>query len=508
MNRLLPILVLVLSACVATPPLVMGEAAPPMTMPPASLDVVVLAHDGSPLRGAEVSFATVTSHGDVVTDDAGRATVRWHEDGVELVADAPAHLETTLEVTERPAGEVALQLEPTVLDGIVSGPGGGPLSGARISMGSESAVSDADGRFQLLGVDAGTLSVSRPAYEPTTSEWAGEGQVAVNLEPFTVRGLYVNPGLMRGDGAVWPRLLDTVRDTEINTLVIDVKSETGRVYFDSGVPLATESGAEVVTWDAAEVRADADEVGAYVIARIVAFQDPFIAKARPELAIHDTSTGQPYNHRDQYFLDPTDAAARQYNIDLAVAACDAGIDEIQFDYVRYPDNLEANLSRMRFDGPSDDASRPLVIRDFLDDARSALHPRGCAVSADIFGYITSSSGDGKIGQNLEAIAEVVDAVSPMVYPSHYSTGWYGFSNPNEHPGEVVEGALDDALARIEDVTILRPWLQDFYNSPPRRAYDASAEAVRAQVAATEARGLGWMLWHSNSEFTFEVLRAG
>jgi len=499
MVRVILLIALVASACVATPPLVMGESAPPMTLPPASLGVVVLDHDGVPLAGASLFFTTVTAEGEVITDESGRATVRWHEDGVELRADAPAHEETVLVVSDpdEQEGDIRFRLEPTILDGIVTGVGGAPLAGARVALGTETTVTAADGGFWFVGVDADEVVVSRPAYEPGATEWTGSGQVAVSLDPFIVRGVYVNPSQMSGDN--WQRLLDLVRTTEINTLVIDAKSESGNVYFDSGVPLAAEIGAERVVWDATTVRADADSVGAYVIARVVAFQDPVAARARPSLAIADPTTGGPYERRGQYFLDPTDADARRYNIDLAVAACEAGIDEIQFDYVRYPDGLADNISRMRFDGSASDEDRPRVIMDFLAEAREELHERGCAVSADIFGFITRATSDGGIGQQLEMLAGVTDALSPMIYPSHYSTGWYGFTVPNDHPGPMVANALDDGLARVADMTILRPWLQDFW-------YDDPAQ-VRAQIDESEERGLGWMLWHPGSRFSTAALRS-
>ena len=418
------------------------------------------------------------------------------EFGVELRADAPAHEETVLVVSDpdQQEGDIRFRLEPTILDGIVTGVGGAPLAGARVALGTEATVTAADGRFRFIGVDAGKVVVSRPAYEPGATEWTGSGQVAVSLDPFIVRGVYVNPSQMSGDN--WQRLLDLVRTTEINTLVIDAKSESGNVYFDSGVPLAAEIGAERVVWDATTIRADADSVGAYVIARVVAFQDPVAAQARPDLSILDSATGKAFTARGQWFLDPTDADARQYNIDLAVAACEAGVDEIQFDYVRFPYNIpETGV----VDGSRSDEARPRVIRDFLATARDELHARGCAVSADIFGFITRERADGGIGQNLEMLAEVTDALSPMVYPSHYSTGWYGFEVPNDHPGPVVAGAMDEGLERVGDMTILRPWLQDFW-------YDDPAQ-VRVQIDESEERGLGWMLWHPGSRFTTAAIRS-
>jgi hypothetical protein len=125
---------------------------------------------------------------------------------------------------------------------------------------------------------------------------------------------------------------------------------------------------------------------------------------------------------------------------------------------------------------------------------------GCAVGADVFGFITrvGQPDDGGIGQNWEAIANIVDVISPMVYPSHYSTGWYGFEVPNNHPGPMVRAALTDGLNRLPRNVIVRPWLQDFGSS-------YGPEQVRAQIDAAEEFGLGWMLWNSASRVTVGAL---
>jgi hypothetical protein len=492
MVRYIPLLALVLSACVATPPLVMGESAPPITFPPDEMLVQVLDYTGAPLSGASVSSATDATDEAVLTDEQGKAVVRWVEGGVDVTVDAPAHDPQTVRVEELPTGDdLGIRLSATVLDGIVTGIGGNPLPAASVTLGAETVVTDDAGRFQFVAAEAGDLLVSRPAYLDTTTPWVGSGPVSVGLDPLVVRGLYINASAMSGER--WEELLDIARETEVNAFVIDIKAEGGRVFFESGVPLADEIGATRDIYDPAAIRAQLDELGIYLIGRVVAFQDPIAAQARPDMAIIDTSTGRPYEKRDQWFLDPTDPNARQYAIDLAVAACDAGIQEIQFDYVRYPDGLPENV---RLDGTRSTEGRPQVIADFLATARDELHARGCAVSADIFGFITRNADDGGIGQQLEMLAEVTDALSPMIYPSHYSTGWYGFEVPNDHPGPMVANAMDDGLERIEGMTIFRPWLQDFWYEPGQ---------VRAQIDEAAARDVGWMLWHPGSSFSTDAL---
>src|SRR5690606_15519179 len=135
----------------------------------------------------------------------------------------------------------------------------------------------------------------------------------------------------------------------------------------------------------------------------------------------------------------------------------------------------------------DAAGRRIAITSFLTEARERLHPLGCATAAAIFGWITNTPGEGGIGQHLESVVGAVDVVSPMIYPSHYDRGWYGFDVPNDHPAEVVTYASRDALRRMaHSAAVLRPWIQDFWYTPAQ---------VRAQIDALDRLGLGWMAWN-------------
>jgi hypothetical protein len=279
----------------------------------------------------------------------------------------------------------------------------------------------------------------------------------------------------------------------VNSLVIDLKNETGKVFYNSQVEMAQEVGAVQPTYDIDDVVDQLRARDLYIIGRIVAFQDPIAAQRMSDMAVWDTSTNGPYEKRGQFFLDPTDPQSRQYAIDIAEEACAAGVDEIQFDYVRYPDGFSATAV---FDGGAGNDVRADHIATFLDRAGDVLHPMGCSVAADIFGFITSVSDDGGIGQQFETLSTVTDVLSPMVYPSHYSTGWFGFNTPNDNPGPVAAGALDDGMPRLQGAAVIRPWFQDFF-------YDSSQ--VRAQIDAAESRSLGWMLWNSSSNFQVGAL---
>ncbi len=378
----------------------------------------------------------------------------------------------------------------TVLTGRVLDLDGDPLEGAVVRGGEVSARTDADGRFLLGAFPAGSLTVERPAFQPRTVAWDGTTGVTFRLAPRIVRALHV-AGWVAASEAGFVEMLDLAANSAVNALVIDIRNENGLIYHDSAVGQVAAIGAQAnETFDLAERVARAHQEGLYVITRIVSFQDPIAGWARPSWAVVDTRTGGPLNKNGQVFLDPTDPAPRAYAMALAEEACASGVDEVQFDYVRFPDG---GTDHSRFDGPADAASRQATITAFLTEARSTLLPEGCATAADIFGWITNTPTEGGIGQHFESIAGAVDVVSPMVYPSHYSSGWYGFTTPNDHPREVVTYASQDALDRMGGTTVvLRPWIQDFW-------YNASQ--VREQILALDGLELGWMSWNILSNFT-------
>jgi hypothetical protein len=312
----------------------------------------------------------------------------------------------------------------------------------------------------------------------------------VELEPFTARAVHIDGVSMRDE---FDAFFDMAMETELNALMIDLKDETGNVWYDTENATAIEVGAANGVFDLEATVDRAHDQDLYVIGRIVLFNDPIAAVSRPEMAVWDSELDSPYEARGQYFLDPTDPDARQYGLDLAVEACSQGVDEIQFDYVRFPDARRQSAS---FDGGVSPEVRTSTITSLLSEAVQSLRPMGCAVAADIFGYLTTSPDDGGIGQRWEEIAATVDVVSPMLYPSHYHPEFFGFPS-DDNPGEVVDQALADGMSRLQSKVVVRPWLQDF-------GYDSSL--VRDQIAAAERYGLGWMLWNAESNVSVSALQ--
>jgi len=326
--------------------------------------------------------------------------------------------------------------------------------------------------------------------------------------PDTLRGLYVNRWAALGSKL--RQLMDVARKTEVNALVIDVKDDRGFVLYRSDVPLAREIGADTADghWmSATKVRAMLDTMianGIYPIARIVVAKDPLLASKKLDLAIKRKSDQQPWLDKNgRPWLDPHQPAVWQYAADLAREAYQLGFSEVQFDYVRFPD--EKRLISETVYPLANGRVRAQVIRDQLGLVRKALKPHGIPVTADVFGLTATDTTDMGIGQRWEMFVDQVDVVLPMVYPSHFAPGTYKLRNPNAHPYETIDHALKDAKRRsapVANAAKIIPWYQDFTLGPPHYY----AQHLRAQKKAGYDNGFqSWILWNPKSNYTIAAL---
>jgi len=448
----------------------------------------VLDDIGTPIAAASVD---VDNSQIGTSDEQGRVEVEWSRSTSVLEVSAAGHISQKITVAEQPDGVVDVVLKARVLRGRVTDTAGSPVEAARVVAGPASGVTDDDGRFSLRGAEPGAVQVSRPAWVDTSFDWdGGVGESVVQMEPFIARAVHISGEAAEEDIGHFFEMAET---TELNALMIDLKDESGLVWYDSADPTASEVGAIRAAYSLREIADRADQEDLYLIGRLVVFSDPTAAVLKPEIAVWDSATNQPYVSNGQYFLDPTDPDARAYGLALAAEACEMGLDEVQFDYVRFPDKRTESTT---FDGGVSLEMRTRTIVQFLEDAVALLHPMGCAVGADVFGFTTTAIDDGGIGQRWEDVTSVVDVASPMVYPSHYSAGWYGFEVPNDHPGPMVTRAIEDGMERLPRNVVIRPWLQDF---------GYTADQVRAQIDSAERFGLGWMLWNAKSSVTVDAL---
>lgn len=333
-----------------------------------------------------------------------------------------------------------------------------------------------------------------------TKEMTGpDDQERAKPRPVKVKGLYVT-GFNAGSWEKLQPILQLVEETEINALVIDVKDVTGFLTYDSRLGQVQALGADSdKIKDMKELVRQLRQRDIYLIARLVLFKDPLLAKKRIDLAVQKKNGKLWLDYKGKAWADPYSKEVWDYNLSIASEAAKFGFDEVQFDYVRFPS-----------DGPVKEAvypgrnqwSKEETIKQFLAYARKTLEPYGIYISADVFGLVTSARDDMGIGQKLELVAQEVDYISPMVYPSHYAPGTYGLQDPNAMPYDTVYKSLTDAVYRLEGMeTTLRPWLQDFtlgYRYGPRE--------VRQQIQATYDAGLEeWILWNPANTYTKEAL---
>ena len=318
--------------------------------------------------------------------------------------------------------------------------------------------------------------------------------------------------------------INIAKNTEINAVVIDIKDYSGYVAYNTKVP-------EVGKYNAKSIRIkeiDAlikrfHDEGIYLIARISVFQDPVLARARPDLAIHSKAKMSSFpffplsltslwlDNLRLAWIDPASKEAWDYNIAISKEVVMLGFDEINFDYVRFPS--DGDLSDMSFPFWDGEIKKHLVIAEFFKYLRQKLPD--AKLSVDLFGLSTVSSNDLGVGQIIEDAFEYFDYVCPMLYPSHYAEGFLGCPNPASYPYEVIKYSMENAIkrlsvwrqsqnARLRDVQ-LRPWLQDFNLGA---IYDA--KAVRLEIEAVyDAAGddfRGFMLWSPSNIYTEEALQ--
>jgi hypothetical protein len=314
--------------------------------------------------------------------------------------------------------------------------------------------------------------------------------------PEEIRGVHVTGPLMSVPGKFSQYL--ALRRQGLNTVEIDLKDESGNVSFVRGAPsIARRDDAARAYFDPAAVARRAHAAGVYLIGRVVTFEDPITATAHPELAIHRSDGSVWQTSGGLAWLNPYNRTAWRYDVDVAVAAAEAGFDEIQFDYVRFPS--DGDVSAMRFPGRRPQAMSATVPA-FLRYARSRLHPLGVRISADVFGL--SANHDLGIGQRPAQIGRIVDALYPMTYPSHYTPGEFNLADPNAAPGATVMFSLQDFRDQVPlGHAVLVPWLQDF---SLYRTYRPTDVAAQIEAARTMHTG-GFMLWNAGGIYTVREL---
>ncbi|HLK60979.1 MAG TPA: putative glycoside hydrolase [Chthonomonadaceae bacterium] len=318
-----------------------------------------------------------------------------------------------------------------------------------------------------------------------------------------VKGIYLtgwSAGTKRFD-----QLVALVDRTELNAMVIDAKDD-GNVYFDTDIPLArTTPGVQKHAYKPEKIMPILEQHHIYSIARIACFRDTPMATAHPDMAVQDAQGRVWHDKSGHAWLNPYNKANWDYNIAIGMEAIKRGFKEVQFDYVRFPS--EGNISLLHYPGKKEGDLRKDQISAFLKYAREKFKAQGVYFSADVFGLtskVNAKNPDMGIGQTRTNVAEQVDFLSPMVYPSHYAYGEYGMKDPNKEPYKTVTLSVGDAQKNLKAVPTckLRPWIQDF---DLRHVHYGPTE-VRAQIKALSDLGITeFLLWNARNVYTEDAL---
>ena len=328
-----------------------------------------------------------------------------------------------------------------------------------------------------------------------------------------VKGIYVTSNSTQG--AKMDELVKFIKDSNLNTMVIDVKDDTGNITMklNTGNKQVDKNTLDIV--DGKKLLKKLHDNNIYPIARIVTFKDTKLANEHPEWTFRNSDGSVWTNGKGDSFVNPFMKEVWKYDIDVAKAAAKAGFQDIQFDYVRFPegfenqaDSLTYNKGEYKNSQMSSGDQRVDTITKFLEYANKELKPMGVNVSADVFGYSALVENAPGIGQSFPKISKNVDAISSMIYPSHWSNGDFGLQAPDTEPYKTVnryiqkENSLLDTLGK--DKPISRPWSQDFTASylGAGNYIDYDAKAISEEVQALKDNGVNeFLLWNAGNDYT-------
>lgn len=323
--------------------------------------------------------------------------------------------------------------------------------------------------------------------------------------PDPVQAIYMT-SFVAGDRNLRDKLVKIIDEKQINAVVIDVKDYTGKISFEIKNPELKKYGSEDIrVKDMREFLEELGNKGIYRIARIAVFQDPYFTKQRPDLSVLNKAGDRVWKDRKGLsWIDPNSEEYWNYIVLVGKESYDVGFDELNFDYIRYPS--DGNMADISYPFSKTEL-RQNVLEKFFAHLRKNFNGKDGSpfISADIFGMTTNTMDDMGIGQVLEKTIPYFDAVSPMIYPSHYPPNFQGYKNPASYPYEVIHYAMNEAVIRAEKASstraVYRPWIQDF-----DLGANYGEKEVRAQIKALEDLSIkSYMIWSPSNRYTIEAL---
>ncbi len=379
-------------------------------------------------------------------------------------------------------------------------------SGSAVSIALEEEGATQAGPFGMWYADSGDAEPDLSPYEPEV--WMAD--FVDNRERIDSKGIYVSPAFAERSMS---KAIDLVDRTEINTIVLDIKTDKGIITFDMDYDEARAIGATTrILGNIDELVKTCKEHNIYLIGRIVSLMDPKLAEERPELALKNKNGTIFRDRSGAAWVNPYKKEVWDYLEQVSIKTAEAGFNEINYDYIRF--SSEGGMKDVDFGEEAEEVSRIDVITAGIKRMCETLKPMGVFVSCDVYGAIISSQLDAKIvGQSYRRMASYLDYICPMVYPSHYGDGYYNLDHPDLHPYELVSGAMADSkkvlstMPADENKAQVRPWLQDFTASWLRYHKEYGKEEVLDQKkAVTEAGYTGWLLWNAACNYSEEAIK--
>ena len=387
--------------------------------------------------------------------------------------------------------------------------GGEAVSGNDTVGGETVSGNDAANGETVSGNDAAGSGAVSGNDETGTSAETGGGTGNIRPEPVKVKGIYVS-GPVAGT-AKMDDLIDLVDQTELNAMVIDVKNDEGRVTYkmQSEQVLEYEAGIRYIP-DIKELAAKCKEKDIYLIARIVAFRDPYLAEKKPEWAVH-TKDGKIFRDKQGLaWVNPYQREMWDYLVEVASRAAADGFDEVQFDYIRF--STDIGEEDVDYGPEAEKTDKVGIITEFTEYLYDALAPQGVYVAADVFGTVIDNETDQKIvGQDYVKMATHLDYICPMVYPSHYHNGAYGIKVPDAEPYETIYAAASSSAQELAAVpeekrACVRVWLQSFTAKWVSGHISYGPQQIREQIkGAYDAGYEEWILWNAGVNYQPEAL---
>ena len=370
-----------------------------------------------------------------------------------------------------------------------------PIPDAKICDTAHCVKSDQKGNFQIQTTRP-LLHIKALGYRPYRFK-ATQKNAIHPLRPIRVKALYLTFWGASPHSKTFNNILTLVDKTKVNAVVVDVKNEYGNTSYKTDVQQANRYG----VWHKRTIKnidkflqiLKAHDV--YTIARIVVFKDELQATNNPGYAIRKKETKKIWRNADNMaWVDPFDRRSWKYTVDIAVDAAQKGFDEINFDYIRFPAKKGLLLQK-----ESNEKNRTKTIAAFLEYAKKRLSPYGVFLSVDTYGNVLWSKDDNNIGQRVDVFAKHADYLCPMLYPSGFAYGSFGFQYPATQPYEVISRSIRHISDKI-DPTRVRPWVQAFRDYTKKRHRYGAFEIKEQIAAADDLNTNGWILWSPSSRY--------